>query len=471
MYFGTICQHNKVYYIDDLECSKKYGKVWGAYELKKPMLVVMDPGMLKTILVKECFSHFPNRRNLRLNGDLADGLSVVEDDQWRRIRNILSPFFTSGRIKEMFGLMKHHSRKLTEGLRTKVHNDEVITLNKFFGTYTLDVMASCSFSVDIDSLNNPSEPIVNHTRKLFRVSIALFLLQGCFPFLLPLLEMLGFSLFSKSSTTYLKSVIKEIKAGRNNSSHQGRVDFLQLMIDSQRVSGPKGEEQNTSLSDQEILSQAILFVTAGSETSGTTLCFLAYNLARNPHVMRRLQKEIDSHFPNKAAVQYEALMQMDYLDSVVNESLRLYPVGARLERVSKTSVEINGITIPKGMLVMVPIYALHRDPDLWPNPEEFEPDRFSKENKQGIDPYTYLPFGAGPRNCIGMRFALVMVKLALVEVLQNYSFSICNETEIPLEMDPEGMIGPLRPIKLKLVPRFISPENKDNQDAASSNVH
>ncbi|KAF7663312.1 hypothetical protein LDENG_00213650 [Lucifuga dentata] len=111
---------------------------------------------------------------------------------------------------------------------------------------------------------------------------------------------------------------------------------------------------------------------------------------------------------------------------------------------------------------MIPLYALHRDPDMWPEPEEFRPDRFSKENKQNINPYSYLPFGAGPRNCIGMRFAVVMIKLALVEVLQNYSFSVCEETEIPLEMDHVGLVGPLRPIKLKLLTRSAAGENMDN---------
>ncbi|XP_071379180.1 cytochrome P450 3A30-like [Centroberyx affinis] len=460
MYWGTVGRLDQVYYIDDQKHYKQYGKVWGMYEFRKPMLAVTDPGMLKAIMVKECFSHFTNRRNLRLNGDLYDAVSISEDDQWRRIRNILSPAFTSGRIKEMFDIMRHHSRKLRDSLRLKVRNDEVISVKDSFGSYSMDVMASCAFSVDIDSLSNPSDPFITHAKNLFKFPISLFIIQGMFPFLLPLFEMLGFSLIPKSATAFFQKVLEKIRAERGRGLHQTRVDFLQLMINSQTVSDSNGEEQNkaplpmsSGLSDHEILSQATIFVFAGYETSGSTLTFLAYNLARNPEVMSRLQEEIDSTFPNKAPVQYEALMQMEYLDCVVNESLRLYPPVARLDRVAKSTVEINGITIPKDTVVMIPVYAMHRDPDLWPDPEEFKPDRFSKENKQSIDPYTYLPFGVGPRNCIGMRFALVMVKLALVEILQNYSFSVCKETEIPLRMNPAGLVGPLEPIKLKLVTR------------------
>uniref|UniRef100_A0A3Q3EKN4 unspecific monooxygenase n=1 Tax=Labrus bergylta TaxID=56723 RepID=A0A3Q3EKN4_9LABR len=462
MYWGTIGRLNSVYYLEDIENAKMFGRIWGVYELKKPMLAVMDPDMLKTILVKECFTYFTNRRNFRLNGELYDAVSIAEDDEWRRLRNILSPYFTSGRQKELFDIMKHHSSKLTASLQSKAQNGEVITIKDFFGSYSLDIMASSLLSVDLDTINNTSSPLITYANKLFRFPILLFLFQGCFPFALPLLELMGFSLFPKSSTNYFKRFVEKIRQQRNGNSQKNSRDMLQNMIDSQTDNKSKKEGENKSkttshkfmlLTDHEIISQVTMFVFAGYETSATTLTFLAYTLAQNPAVMKRLQEEIDVTFPDMGPVQYEALMQMEYLDSVVNECLRLYPPAARLERVAKEKVKINGITIPKDMLVMVPVYALHHDPELWPEPKEFRPDRFSKENKQNIRPYTYLPFGAGPRNCIGMRFALLMVKLALVEVLQNYSFSVCDETEIPLKMDPEGLVGPLKPIKLKVVTR------------------
>ncbi|XP_041790274.1 cytochrome P450 3A30-like [Chelmon rostratus] len=459
MYWGTIGRLNHVYYLDDYECAKKYGRVWGTYELRRPILVVMEPDMLKTILVKECFTYFTNRRNFRLNGDLYDAVNFAEDDQWRRIRNILSPSFTSGRLKEMFSIMKHHSRRLTTCLQSKAHNGEVINTKDFFGSYSVDVMASCAFNVDMNSISSPSSPLMTHASKLFRLSLPLFMFQGFFPIFLPLLELLGVSFFPKDSVVFFKTLVEKIRAGRNGSSDEKSGDMLQHMIDSQNANEANNKKQNKAvpagLTDHEISSQLTMLLFAGFETSSITLSFLAYNLARHPEVMKRLQEEIDATFPDKGPVEYEAMMQMEYLDSVIYECLRLYPPAARLERTAKETVKINGITIPKDMIVMVPVYALHRDPELWPEPEEFKPDRFSKQNKQSINPYTYLPFGIGPRNCLGMRFALVLIKLALVEVLQNYSFSVCEETEIPLKMDPSGLVGPINPIKLKLVTRSV----------------
>uniref|UniRef100_A0A8D1KET6 unspecific monooxygenase n=1 Tax=Sus scrofa TaxID=9823 RepID=A0A8D1KET6_PIG len=229
-----------------------------------------------------------------------------------------------------------------------------------------------------------------------------------------------------------------------------RVDLLQLMINSQNS---KETDAHKALSDQELVAQSIIFIFAGYETTSSSLSFLAYILATHPDVQQKLQEEIDATFPSKALPSYDSLAQMEYLDMVVNEILRLYPIAARLERVCKKDVEIHGVSVPKGTVMMVPVFSIHRDPELWPEPEEFRPERFSKKNKDTINPYTYLPFGTGPRNCIGMRFALMNMKLALVRVLQNFSFKPCKETQTPLKLSSQGLIQPEKPILLKVVPR------------------
>ncbi|XP_041640052.1 cytochrome P450 3A40-like [Cheilinus undulatus] len=439
----------------DEDCYKKYGKTWGIFDGRQPVLCITDPAMVKTVLVKECYSLFTNRRNLYLNGPLYDAVSIAEDDQWRRIRSVLSPSFTSGRLKEMFDIMKRHSANLISNMKKKADKNEPLELKEFFGPYSMDVVTSTAFSVDIDSLNNPSDPFVSNIKKMLKFDLLnpLFLLVAFFPFMGPVLQKFEFSFFPASVTDFFYAALQKLKTERETNKKKARVDFLQLMIDSQKENDPSGAVHEKGLSDHEILSQAMIFLFAGYETSSSSLTFLAYNLARNPDVMKKLQKEIDTTFPNKAPVEYQALMQMEYLESAINESLRLYPIAARLERVAQASMEINGLVIPKGMVVMVPTWPMHRDPDVWPEPEEFKPERFSKENKDKIDPYIYMPFGAGPRNCIGMRFALVMMRLAIVEILQRYSFAVCKETEIPFEMDVMGLLAPKWPIKLKLVPR------------------
>ncbi|XP_061760427.1 cytochrome P450 3A27-like [Nerophis ophidion] len=460
-YIGTFLEYRKGIHNFDMECFQKYGKVWGLFDGRQPIMATVDTSMIKTILVKECYSVFTNRRDVGLNGPLKDAVSIVEDDQWKRIRSVLSPSFTSGRLKEMYGIMLHHSSNLFGCLRKKAEGDEVIEVKEVFGPYSMDVVTSTAFSVDIDSINNPSDPFVSNIKRMvnFNIFNPLLVLVVIFPFLRPLIEKMDFTLFPADVLTFFYSFLKMIKSDRNKNEHKNRVDFMQLMVDSQMSDSSEGDASNLKgLTDNEILSQAMIFIFAGYETSSSSLCFLAYNLATHPEIQKVLQDEIDETIPDKARPKYEDLMQMEYLDMVMNESARLFPIASRLERIAKTSVEVDGMTIPKETVVMVPVYALHRDPSLWPQPDSFKPERFSKENKDNIDPYAYLPFGAGPRNCIGMRFALLMMKLALVEILQHYSFVTCKETDIPMTLSNDQFTSPKNPIKLKLVAREDVPD-------------
>ncbi|XP_030636580.1 cytochrome P450 3A27 [Chanos chanos] len=458
-FFGTLLHYRKGTFTFDLECFRKYGKIWGIYEGRQPVLCVMDKTIIKTILIKEFYSLFTNRRNFRLNGPFNDGVFVAADEHWRRIRTVLSPSFTSGRLKEMFGIMKKNSNTLMKTLQRKADLGEAADFKELFGAYSMDVVTNTAFSVNVDSLNNPKDPFVNNLKKILKFDFLspLFIITFVLPFAVPLMEKMNFTFFPSSVTDFFYASLKKIKSDRVANDHERRVDFMQLMVDSQKPEkNGHNKTEETGLNDREIISQAMTFIFAGYETTSSTLTFLFYNLATHPQTMRKLQEEIDQTFPNKAPVQYDKLMQMEYLDDVLNESLRLYPVVARLERICKKTVEINGVTIPKGTVVLVPTYALHRDPEIWTDPEKFNPDRFSKENKESIDPYTYLPFGAGPRNCIGMRFALVSMKLVITEILQRFDVHVCRETRIPLVLSPNGLMAPTHPIKLGLTPRSSS---------------
>uniref|UniRef100_A0A8C3UZZ3 Cytochrome P450 3A n=1 Tax=Catharus ustulatus TaxID=91951 RepID=A0A8C3UZZ3_CATUS len=431
-FVGTFLEYRHGVHNFDQKCFEKYGKIWGFYDGRQPMLAVLDPILIKNILVKECYDVFTNRRNFGLNGILESALNVAEDEQWKRIRTVLSPTFTSGKLKEMFHIINHYGEKLVQNIEKKVANDEFIAAKDIFGAYSMDVVTSTSFSVNVDSMNNPNDPFVTNIKKFLQFSFLspVFLLLVLFPFVTPVLEKMKVTLLPSDVMEFFKNVFTKMKKERGKGSSTDRVDFLQLMIESQN--------SHDALSDEEVLAQALIFVFAGYETTSSTLSYIAYNLATHPDVQQRLQDEVDKHLPNKATPTYNTIVQMEYLDMVVNESIRLYPAGGRLERVCKKTVELNGVTIPKGMVVLIPAFVLHRDPQYWPEPDEFRPERFSKENKEGIDPYTFLPFGAGPRNCIGMRFALLVVKVAVVVLLQNFSFRPCKDT--PLPFAPSEMV-------------------------------
>ncbi|XP_039081439.1 cytochrome P450 3A12 [Hyaena hyaena] len=423
--------------------------MWGFYDGRQPVLAITDPDMIKTVLVKECYSVFTNRRPLGPVGIMKNALSLSEDEQWKRIRTLLSPTFTSGKLKEMFPIIGQYGDVLVRNLRKEAEKGKPVTLKDILGAYSMDVITGTSFGVNIDSLNNPQDPFVENTRKLLKFSFLdpLFFSILLFPFLTPVFEILNIWLFPKMVTDFFTKSVTRMKESRLKDKQKHRVDLLQLMINSQNS---KETDTHKALSDLELVAQSIIFIFAGYEPTSTSLSFLVYELATHPDVQQKLQEEIDATFPNKAPPTYDALVQMEYLDMVLNETLRLYPIAGRLERVCKKDVEISGVFIPKGTVVMVPTFTLHRDPDLWPEPKEFHPERFSKKNKDSINPYIYMPFGTGPRNCIGMRFAVMNMKLAAVRLLQNFSFKPCKETQIPMKFNEQGIIQPEKPIVLKV---------------------
>uniref|UniRef100_A0A8C5WRK3 unspecific monooxygenase n=1 Tax=Laticauda laticaudata TaxID=8630 RepID=A0A8C5WRK3_LATLA len=407
----------------DIACFKKYGKIWGTYEGRQPMLAITDPDLIKIILVKESYSTFLNR-------GLNTSIVTAQDEQWKRIRTVLSPTFTSGKLKEVRGKRGNHNIM-------KADQDELVDLKQIFGAYSMDVITSTSFGVNTDSINNPKDPFVQQVQKLMTSSLLspLFILSYVAPWLKPLLEKMNVNIFSNESMDFFTRSITKLKEKRHSEIllFQGRVDFFQLMIDSQNsltsheVNGVNHTYKG--LTDSEILSQAIIFIFAGYETVSSALSYLMYELAIQPDIQQKLQKEIEEVLPNQASITYEALMQIEYLDMVLNETLRMYPGVSRLQRMCKNTIKLNGITIPKGMGIAIPPVILHFNPEYWPEPEQFRPERFSKEVKEKINPYTYLSFGAGPRNCIGMRFAFLTMKAAVASLMQHFTFQPCKETQ------------------------------------------
>lgn len=149
-----------------------------------------------------------------------------------------------------------------------------------------------------------------------------------------------------------------------------------------------------TLTNNEILSQSILFLTAGFDTTSTTLLFTSYNLAVHPECQEELCKEVDDVLDKYVNnVDMEMLSEMPYLDAIISETLRMYPPAVRADRVANADFEYEGVKIPKGSTVGIPIYAIHHDPEIYPEPEKFKPERFLGENKQKRDNDAYLPFG------------------------------------------------------------------------------
>ncbi|CAG2115705.1 unnamed protein product [Medioppia subpectinata] len=182
-----------------------------------------------------------------------------------------------------------------------------------------------------------------------------------------------------------------------------------------------------TLTSDELIGQCMLFFLAGYETSATTMALCLNQIAKHPEMQQKLYLESKKYFNEFKGVDYDELNSLKYLNAVIMETQRLFPAAT----VPNEDYVLNGtgITIKKDNIVHIPTYAMHRDPEYFADPDHFKPERFLAENI-AHHPYAYLPFGAGPRNCVGMRLAQMEIRLALISVVNRYRF---YPSEKPLE--------------------------------------
>jgi cytochrome P450 family 6 len=194
-----------------------------------------------------------------------------------------------------------------------------------------------------------------------------------------------------------------------------------------------------------IVATAMVMSVAGYDTTGLTISFASYELAKNPDIQERLQEEIDAAFEecNGKMPDYNTILALPYLDMVIHETLRLHTAIGTITRLSINEYTIPGtnVTLEPGEMVGFNVSGIHMDSKYYPNPQTFNPENFSKEAKAERHPYTFLAFGQGPRNCIGMRFALLEAKMCFVSVLRNFTLLPSDKTKEPLQIDPQNKFG------------------------------
>ncbi|KAL1462449.1 hypothetical protein WDU94_014283 [Cyamophila willieti] len=386
--------------------------------------MVTDPELVKNFLIKD-FDHFMDRGLFEADETrepLVAHLFNKTGSDWKRLRNKLSPTFTSGKIKYMTPLIVKCSDNLVNAISKQFADSNQISLEMkdYCARFTTDVIGSTVFGMEINSLENPDSEFRRISQLVLTPSLV-FTLKGLAISLVPAAKSY-LTILDKRVSTFFTRVFKSNVMYREDNNVQ-RNDFLNLIMELRN--------QQKEITLDVMLAQAFIFFVAGFETSSSALSFCLYELAQNKHLQTKLRQEILDTRKQHGELNYEALQSMSLLDKVTKETLRKYPSLPQLDRIAVKEYKIpdTDITLDVGTKISIPIFAIHYDPEYYPNPDKFDPERFIPENVEARPHYTYLPFGDGPRNCIGMRFGLIQFKSGLAHLIANFEFSIEPENQ------------------------------------------
>ncbi|KAK9308099.1 hypothetical protein QLX08_001816 [Tetragonisca angustula] len=426
--------------------------MFGVYMRRSAILVLKDPELIKDVLVRD-FSKFADRGLIvyERTEPLSAQLINLDPERWRPLRSHLHPLFSVAKIKSMFGLVLECADHLEKYVDQLIARDEPIDFSEISAKFTTDVIASCVFGIDVNSMSDESSEFRRIGKLIFdlkefengaRLRMRLYARK--------LYELLGFIVPEKRFTAFFSRIVLDSMRYRKEHNVQ-RPDMIQMLMELKEQPQKMGDNQIT---DSLLVAQAFGFFVAGFETSSTTMTNTLYELALNPDIQDKLRQEINEHFAkNNGEFKYENMKNMKYLDKVYKETLRKYPPGGLTPRraLCPYTFRDTKVTIPKRLMVWIPILAIHRDPDNYPNPDVYNPERFSEEAIAARHPMTFLPFGGGPRNCIGGRFADCQTKVGLVTILRKYKVDACEKTMIPYEFEHSGfLLGPKGGIYLRL---------------------
>ncbi|CAL1686493.1 unnamed protein product [Lasius platythorax] len=425
--------------IYDLSPDAKY---IGMYDLTKPLIVLRDPELIKSIALKHFDIFMDHRRFIDETQDPFFGKNLValSGDRWREVRSILSPAFTSSKMKSMFKLMSDCGADFANYLAQLPTEERMMEMKDIFTRYTNDVIATCAFGVSVDSMRNPKNEFYVYGKEATVFSGLALLKFYIFRSLPWLARIIKLKFVPEKIANFFRDLVKTTIKIRDENGIV-RPDMLQLMMEN------RGKDGKAELTIDDMIAQAFIFFFGGFDSSSTLMCFAAHEIAVNQDIQERIRNEIDEVLEKtNGQASYEAINSMEYLEAVIDEALRMYPVGLALDRLCLKDFELpptlpgkKPFTIKKGHGIWIPVYGLHHDPQYFEEPAKFDPERFLGERKKkSLNSGAYLPFGLGPRMCIGNRFALLETKVLLFHLLARCDLKPCEKTSIPLKLSKDG---------------------------------
>lgn len=413
--------------------------------------VCCDPVLLEElfnrpeVFAKRLFKYSPIRK-----GVAGQGLFTCDDDEPIHdvAANILLPAFSMAGMKEYFGMIGDCNVTLLDQLEKRAADIGGVDLHPLLSSYTFDVIGKVGFGVDFQSMTQKADFLELFT-EFSEISNRMKSGIGASFNATKILKAIvsgNAGAFAKCQARIrgeLTKVVDDKKAAvakqqATGCPFAGVSDMATRML---TVADPVSGEK---LDDENILSQVATFLVAGHDSTSTAITMLLYQVAMHPEVEERVYQEVMA-VAGDGPITFDMLGKMKYITQVVKENLRLFPPAPHFLKTSPPDqvVSLGGYEIPKGTTFIMSTWGLHKNPAVYPDPEKFDPDRFSDENSKARSPYAWLPFSYGKRACIGQQLSLIEQRMVLAEVCRKFHIRVDPSTKLsvttPLFLDPQGV--------------------------------
>ncbi|XP_063696604.1 cytochrome P450 4d1-like isoform X2 [Culicoides brevitarsis] len=369
---------------------------------------------------------------------LGTGLLISYGKKWHNRRKIITPSFHFKILEKFIEVFNEQDKILVQKLNEHVGKDE-FNIYSNINAIALDNVCEAAMGVKIRAQDNPDQPYIKAVQEMSEIIFdRIFSILHQFPTLYALTPKArrGRQLikilhgFTNKVITDRRQQLKENGILLNNNSEdideiygkKAKLSFLDMLLNATIDGKP--------LTNDDIREEVDTFMFEGHDTTTSAMTFIVYRLALNPDVQERAFNELQSLLGTDpdTPCSYNDLQEMKYLEMVIKEALRMHPSVPLIGRQTLEPMQIEGNYVPAGVDINIPIYALHHNADVFPDPEKFDPERFTEEGQKMRNPYDYIPFSAGNRNCIGQRFAMLEMKAVISTILRHYKIIATEKT-------------------------------------------
>ncbi|PSP77733.1 cytochrome P450 [Halobacteriales archaeon QS_1_68_20] len=409
------------------ECVEKYGDVVYMKNFGVEVYMLAHPEYFQRVLVSEAdeFTKHQITRD-RVGKVFGNGLLLSRGDFWERQREYMQPMFRPERVQTYAEMMTGFGeRKIDEW-----ESGETYELKRQMKELTLQITIKALFGIDLKYDDSGLGYAIEDLFAKFEPS------KMVFPYWVPTPTNIRLKRAKKRLENSLDDMIERRRAADDLGE-----DLLSRLIDA---------NAGDMMTDREMKDEMINMVLAGHETTGLVLTYTLYLLSEHPEIRRELVEEVDEVVGDETPTT-EHLEEMDYLEQVLNESMRLYSPTHTIAREPLEDVEFDGYTIPEGSYVALSAYVVHHDDRWYDDPFQFKPERWTDDLEDELPGCAYVPFGAGPRRCIGDHFGWMEARLLLVQLLQNVQVDYVADH--PMEVNASLTIQPKNPVTVQITER------------------